>query len=242
MHFKDILDAEFPPCEWQMNAWEKLVLDAVLARLTPKFAIEIGSYKGGSLHVLAKHSKYVVSVDPRNTDLQKSLGSKLVNVEFRTGYSYDVLPDLINRANSSRHTPSFVLIDGDHSEQSVRGDINLILNIKPETPLIVLMHDSFNPDCRRGMESADWAACPFVHAVDLDYCPGVFLEQRTQWVEPKSMWGGFGCALLMPEKRVGDLAVVQSQRLLFEATRLVSSHRPKQGTWIGQFFQRLVGK
>ena len=33
---------------------------------------------------------------------------------------------------------------------------------------MVILHDSFNPECREGMRTANWAANPQVHAVELD--------------------------------------------------------------------------
>jgi hypothetical protein len=65
-----------------------------------------------------------------------------------------------------------VLVDGDHSAEGVRKDIDHLLRLRPIVPLYVVMHDSFNPGCRRGLREADWAGCPYVHAVELDFVAG----------------------------------------------------------------------
>jgi hypothetical protein len=89
------------------------------------------------------------------------------------------------------------------------------------------MHDSFNPACREGMRSADWAGCSHVHSVELDYIPGVYHEQAYDTAAARTMWGGFACAIMEAEHRVGGLTVLESQRGLFEAVYRDSAHAPQ---------------
>ena len=49
--------------EWQMSRAEKYCLINLLQNINPSVAIEIGTYKGGSLQVLNKYAKEVYSLD-----------------------------------------------------------------------------------------------------------------------------------------------------------------------------------
>jgi hypothetical protein len=101
----------------------------------------------------------------------------------------------------------------------VRADINNLLAIVPKRMVVFLMHDSFNPDCRRGMRGANWDACPYVHYVELDFITGGFCAEAFDTAQAGSMWAGLACAVLLPEKRTFPLKISESQghlqRLLF---------------------------
>ena len=85
----------------------------------------------------------------------------------------------------------------------VRQDVDILLQYKPRRPLWVLMHDSFNPACRRGIKGAAWRSSPHVHWVDFDFIPG-FLNSVPGWED--QLWGGLAAALMLPEPRQGDIA------------------------------------
>jgi hypothetical protein len=105
----------------------------------------------------------------------------------------------------------------------VRVDIENLLRFRPAAcPLYVLLHDSFNPNCRAGIAEADWAGSPYVHHVELDFVPGVF-HQRADL--HRQMWGGFALAVLRPEPRPGELQVASRQDLLFRTIEAASVHR-----------------
>ena len=42
--------------------------------------------------------------------------------------------------------------------------------------MFIAVHDSGNPECRRGISSASWASSPYVHSVELDFVPGQIIE------------------------------------------------------------------
>ena len=58
------------------------------------------------------------------------------------------MPELVNQLNRACQPVEFVLIDGDHSSEIVRADINSLLKLDVNRRLVILMHDPFNPDCR----------------------------------------------------------------------------------------------
>lgn len=208
---------------WQMTNCERFALIGLLKRLQPKLSLEIGTYMGGSLQVLARFSKAVISLDI-DPGVAARLASKFPNVEFRSGDSRRVLPDLVGELNDQKRPVGFVLIDGDHSAAGVRRDIEALLELQPQQQVVFVLHDSFNPACREGMRTANWAKSPFVQQVELDFIPGIYHYEAHDTAEPRTMWGGFACAVLMPEKRNGPLIVQESQLHLHEAIKRVSGH------------------
>ncbi|MGA2052866.1 MAG: class I SAM-dependent methyltransferase, partial [Opitutales bacterium] len=153
---------------WQMTSCEKFAFAGLLQRLKPKLSLEIGTYQGGSLQVLSRFSESVISVDI-DPGVATRLAGKFPNVEFRSGDSRQLLPDLVLELNEQKRPVGFVLIDGDHSAEGVRRDIESLLELQPQQQLVFILHDSFNPGCREGMRTANWAKSPYVRHVELDF-------------------------------------------------------------------------
>ncbi len=211
---------DLPLSEWQMMRAERLALVALLDRLRPACSIEIGTFMGGSLAVLAHFSEKVYSLDVDPT-CRERLGPRHPNVEFVTGRSQDTLPPLLERLESADAAVGFILIDGDHSREAVRRDIENVLRYRPSQQLYLLMHDSFNPKCRRGITEADWAASPYVHSVDVDFVPGVLHSIPKYY---RQMWTGFALAVLSPDPRKAELSVRRTHELQFRALLAHSIH------------------
>lgn len=224
MNLDDLLFERNYDLHWQMARCERLMMVQLLKGLRPSLAIEIGTYKGGSLQVIAEYSQRVISLDA-NPKLALQFGTQFPNVEFVPGYSQLTLPGIVDRLNAVAQSPEFVLVDGDHSADGVRNDINLLLGIKPQRPMLILMHDCYNPECRRGMLEAAWEACPFVQSVDIDFVTGRYASSQFDTAEAGSMWSGLGCAILTPDRRVGELLIKQSQKEAVEAVKQISVHR-----------------
>jgi hypothetical protein len=197
--------------EWQMNDSERLGLAGVLLRLKPKYAIEIGTYRGGSLSLISQYAGVVFSIDidPSIPEKFKQFG----NVSFFTGPSQVILPALLHELNSAGMPLEFVLIDGDHSAAGVKRDIEIMLDYVPTKSLIVMMHDGFNPECRRGMLEADWQKSPYVHYIDIDFIPGRVIEHGGGG--DGEMWGGLAMAYFSPKKRIGKIDVGATARRTF---------------------------
>ncbi len=189
--------------EWQMNDSERLGLAAVLERLNPSCAIEIGTYRGGSLSLIAQYADKVFSIDidPSIPDKFKNFS----NVSFFTGPSQIIMPVLLKALDDADMPVEFLLIDGDHSAEGVKRDIEIILDYVPKKPLIVMMHDGFNPECRRGMLEANWQKSDYVQYVDLDFIPGRVIEHGGGG--DGEMWGGLAMAYFSPTKRIGKIEV-----------------------------------
>src|SRR5437867_2221009 len=109
---------------------ERAALIQLLQAARPEVAIEIGTYKGGSLQVLSSHATKVYSID---TDPQVALTLKprFANVDFRTGPSSVLLPQVLEEISTRAERLGFVLIDGDHTAEGVRTDIDHVLRHVP---------------------------------------------------------------------------------------------------------------
>lgn len=190
MRIEELLFDRRYDLHWQMPNIARLIMVQLLRKLKPALAIEIGTFKCGSLQVIAEFSKHVISVDA-NPCLEAEFGTRFPNVDFVSGLSQESLPEIIDRLNAEGRSPDFVLVDGDHSTEGVRNDVNLLLGIKPQGPMLILMHDSFNPACREGMLTANWEQCPFVQSVDIDFMTGRYTSSGVgrgqcgeDWVAP----------------------------------------------------------
>jgi hypothetical protein len=209
-----------PAIEWQMETSEQLALLALLEHLRPEYALEVGSRYGGSMQILSRYAKQVISCDIDPTCRQR-LGNRYPHVEFVTGPSQETLPGVLRRLQTEQAALRFMLIDGDHTAQGVRGDIDALIEYVPCCQLYVLLHDSFNPDVRRGIREARWLENPHVHAVELDFIPGVLHRGGDAHRE---MWGGLALAVLRPERRTGSLTISARKQALFAAVYRRSVH------------------
>lgn len=212
--------------DWWMTDAERLALTGLLSQIRPALAIEIGVFRAGSLTPIARFADkvYALDIDP---SCQARFHDKFTNVEFVTGDAAETLPTLLTRLQATRAPLGFILLDAEHSRDGVRRDIDNILRYVPERPLYVLMHDSFNPECRRGMREAAWAANPHVHLVELDFVPGRFVTREEDGF--RQMWCGFALAVLLPERRAGKLVIHENESLMFQTVRRRSVYRYQ--TW-----------
>jgi hypothetical protein len=193
-----------------MQTNERLAFLNILGSIENKnTCIEIGSYAGGSLRSLSKTFNKVYSCDLTHTYLDKE---KYDNVEWITGDSKITLPKLIEEINNRQEKIDFVLIDGSHEYDYVFSDINNILKYKPQSELIILIHDSFYIPSRKAICATKWNECPHIHFIDTDLCTGdlMFVVGKTQFM------GGFCLVVMSPQKRVGDIIINQSQDYMYK--------------------------
>jgi hypothetical protein len=210
--------------DWIMWPGEQVALIFVLERLRPKVAIEIGTKEGGSLQALSHFSDKVYSIDI-DPEVPRQLAGRFPNVEYLTGYSEQILPSLIDRLQQEKAELSFALVDGAHSIDGVRNDINNLLRFRPMVPFYILMHDSFNPSCRLGIRQANWSANRYVHAVELDFIPGVVHSGPSLRNE---LGGGLAMGVLLPHERQGRFEITggaeRTRQAVLISPRLFSTH------------------
>lgn len=202
-----------------MSRAEKYCLIHLLENLNPDYSIEIGTYKGGSLQVLSKFSNKVYSIDIDNKP-KKKLEKQFNNVIFKVGKSHEIIQNVIKEIESNNGKLNFILVDGDHSKNGVKKDLECILSCNLKHPLTVILHDSFNPQCRLGMKSVPYKKYRFIEHIDLDYIHGCF-SPNTNYRE---MWGGFAIIKINPKIKKSNYKIHQSQEMLFNATYLKSVH------------------
>lgn len=154
--------------DWQMQLGERAALEGLLFELRPELAIEIGTAAGGSLERIAAHSAEVHAIDI--TD--EALTGLPANATFHRGDSRTVLPELLAELAAEGRSVDFAIVDGDHSAEGARGDIEALLDSPAVTQTVILVHDSFNPLVRAGIEAVGLGNHPKVAGFDLDFVPG----------------------------------------------------------------------
>lgn len=204
-----------------MTNSEKVALLHLLKEIKPSVAIEIGTKQGGSLQLISDFSEKVYSLDI-DPSVETLLKSKFDNVNFIIGDSKKTLPLLLERLFENGQTPDFILIDGDHSFEGVKSDIDSIINSKQKRPLTVLMHDSFNPECRQGMLEAAYGLNKNIQFIDIDFIQGIYSPSSDAKGE---MWGGFGLIYFNPELVADDFEIKQSTAYAYDSLFNLSKHK-----------------
>jgi hypothetical protein len=210
--------------EWAMHDSEKMALLHVLRLSQPVVSLEIGTASGGSLRHIQERSQETYSIDIDPT-VREKLGPRMPKVRFLTGDSPGLVRDLLGECQRKGAPINFILVDGDHTYKGVKADLDAILEYEPPAPLWILMHDSSNPGCRRGIEGANWAGNRYVHAVELDFVVGT-LNAHDNFLN--QIWGGFALALLLPEARSHPFSISASSDHHFKVMYRHSIHYPSR--------------
>ena len=160
--------------DWLMSSREKLGLIGLLHCLKPKKVLELGYHRGGATEWLSQFSEQVITVDIN--EFVADAPNLFHNVE---AWNCPTL-EATSRIKKEKLFFDLAIIDADHSRKAVSADINAII----EHSDIILMHDSFNPDCRKGM--VDALKKQDSHAYYLDFIPSVSKHD--------GLWGGLAIA------------------------------------------------
>lgn len=182
---------------WQMSFGERAAIEGVLAQLQPQLAIEIGTAEGGSLSRIAAHSRRVISFDLVEP---QAAAASLPNVELRTGDSHELLPLELERLAAAGESVDFVLVDGDHSADGARRDVEDLLASDAIASTVILAHDSLNQEVRRGLEEVPYGETEKVAFVDLDFVGGYVPAEPPMLGE---CWGGLGLIIVDATRTFG---------------------------------------
>ena len=204
---------------WQMSRAEKYCLRDLLNHLKVDYAIEIGTYQGGSLQVLSSYCQNVISIDI-SAEPKRTLEDQFPNVEFVVGTSAEVLTDQFKKIYDQGRQLNFVLVDGDHTRKGVNRDLRLILDYPHPYPLTIICHDSFNPQCRKGIKQIDYVNHPKVTYVEIDYICGAFWANNNY----RQMTGGFAMIRLGEKDPNKKIVVNESYKNLFHTAYWHSLH------------------
>lgn len=178
----------FSDTVWQMAWGERAALTGLLSQLTPARAIEIGSMEGACLRQIAAHSGEVHSFDLTPPTLPQP-----ANVTLHTGDSHQLLPGVLAQFAAAGENVDFILVDGDHSPEGVRQDLEDLLDSPAVAHSVILIHDTANERVRQGVDAVRFAAWPKVTYVDLDWVPGrMFAEPSLR----DELWYGLGLVLV----------------------------------------------
>ncbi|HVR05892.1 MAG TPA: class I SAM-dependent methyltransferase [Solirubrobacteraceae bacterium] len=191
---------------WQMSYGERAAVEGVLGQLRPRLALEIGTAEGGSLRRIAAHSEHVHSFDlvPPSAEL-----AGLANATFHTGDSHVLLPQVLEELAVAGKDVDFVLVDGDHSADGVRGDLDDLLSSQALRRTIVLLHDTMNPDVRRGIEDFNLAGDKRVAFFDLDFLPGYLARGDPYRLQ---LWGGLGLIVVDADRAAAQGGAISDDR------------------------------
>jgi hypothetical protein len=202
----------------QMSFGERAALEGVLSQRKPRLAIEIGTYEGGSLRLLARHCEHV-----HTFDLFDLVGdrSSYENVTFHTGDSKLLLPELLRALEAQGREVDLALVDGDHSAEGVRRDLEILLDSPATRSTLILLHDTMNEETRGGIESVGLAAHPKVVYHELDFVPGY--EFAGGHFDGQA-WGGLG-VVLTGERPLPGYRESSAQTRYREPFRLVQDGR-----------------
>jgi cephalosporin hydroxylase len=204
----------------QMSFGERAALEGVLGQLKPRFAIEIGTYEGGSLRFLAQHSRQVHTFDLYDLVQDRAAYD---NVTFHVGDSKLLLPQLLSTLEAEGIGVDLALIDGDHSAEGVRCDLENLLASAATSSAVILLHDTMNEETRAGIESVGLSANPKVIYHELDFVPGY--EFAGGHFDGQA-WGGIGLVVTGASRSPGYLESTAQGRyrlpfeLLHDARRL----------------------
>ena len=189
---------------WQMSLAERAAVLYLIGRLpTRKIAVEVGTYRGGFLRVLAQHFERVFSMDINHANV---LGKdSFSNVTWVEGDSSKTLPALLDVLQGE--DVGLILIDGDHSYDAVMADIVNALAFTPAGEAVILIHDSWHKPTRDAISSAPWDASPFVLSVEKDFVPGDLGQC--------GLVGGLAVAVLSRAGRTRPLVIGQAQDFMW---------------------------
>lgn len=221
---------------WQMSRSEKYGLIGLVENLKPDYSLEIGTFRGGSLQVLSHYSNQVFSIDI-SAEPKRTLENRFQNVKFVVGQSIDVIKSTLEEIEEKGGKLNFVLIDGDHSRKGVYNDLKAVLDYPHQNNVTILMHDSYNPECRKGMKDIDFTKYNNIEYVELDYITGSFWHNNNN----REMWGGLAM-IKVKASPCANPKIHESALKSFEVSRLHSSHIIKDTLWFLKPLKRWIYK
>ncbi len=178
----------FDDAIWQMSLGERAAVEGVLAQLRPVLAVEIGTAQGACLRRIAAHAQ-----EAHSFDLEPPSVPLPGNVTLHTGDSHELLPAFLADLARDGRRVDFVMVDGDHSAEGVRRDLEDLLDSDAVVRAVILFHDVANERVRQGIEAVRFDEWPKVAYVDLDWISGqLFAEPALR----NELWGGLGLVVI----------------------------------------------
>ena len=186
---------------WQMTLGERAALEGLLVRVRPALAVEIGTAEGGSTRCLARHAREIHSFDRVHP---AGLTDELPSVIAHTGDSHLLLPAFLERLVAAGRSVDFVLVDGDHTAEGVRRDVEDLLASPAVRHTVIVAHDTANESVRSGLLGAALEDHPSVAYVDLDFVAG---HVSASGAFAGELWGGLGLIVVDADARAARPSV-----------------------------------
>jgi len=190
---------------WQMSFGERAAIEGLLSARPPALAVEVGTAEGACLRRIARHAAEVHSFDlvlPSVPDLGD-------HVHLHTGDSHVLLGQVLEGFAAEGRNVDFALVDGDHSADGVRADVETLLASPAVGDTIIVTHDTGNEEVRRGLDAVAYDAFPKVAHVDLDFVPGHLGRDRFAG----ELWYGLGLIVVAADRAAyGAGPAVQTDR------------------------------
>ena len=117
---------------------------------------------------------------------------------LHSGDSHELLPAFLAQLAGEGRNADFVLVDGDHTADGVRRDVEDLLASPAIGRTVIVLHDTLNDEVRRGITAAGAGDRPEVVLYDLDFVGG-HLSDAGEY--ENYLWGGLGLILV---DREGD--------------------------------------
>jgi Methyltransferase domain len=204
----------------QMSFGERAALEGLVSQCKPRLAVEVGTYEGGSLRLLAAHCEQVHTIDLyRQVEDQGAFP----NVVFHTGDSRSLLPELLGKLRDDHVPVDFALIDGDHSAEGVHRDLANLLDSDTTQSSVILLHDTMNQEVRAGIEQVELPARAKVIYYELDFVAGY---EFAGGHFDGQLWGGLGLVVTGDRESHGyggspaQTRYREAYRLVHDARRL----------------------
>ena len=173
--------------EWQTQTAERLFLMGIASLIRPKVCIELGIHKGGFTQYLVDFAEILITVD-----VEKRF-DKLPVTEYphhQTYFHHLTTDEFFNVAwkdHIQKDRPGLIVdlivVDASHSLWDSYNDLKNSMKYGKT----ILMHDTFNPECRSGYERAIRENTENILYHDLDAIRGCVIDGV--------QWGGVGIVI-----------------------------------------------
>jgi Methyltransferase domain len=161
--------------DWLTFPGERAAIEGVLSAVRPSVAIEIGTFRGGTLERICAHSQEVHVFDVQR--FPELTPERFPDVVFHIGDSNELLPRVLDQLAESSKNVDFVFVDAEHTKEAVRLDVESLVSSGCTARTAILLHDTLVPQVRAGVEAIDFAAHPKVRFVDLDFVSGRVMSE-----------------------------------------------------------------
>ncbi len=169
-----------------MSYGEQAALAGILSALRPRVALELGTFRGGSLGRIAAYSEEV-----HTFDLASHVSEALPNVTYHIGDCRTTVPEVLRALMERDSEVDFVLVDADHSRAGVESDVTNLLQSDALRSTVILLHDCANEGVRQGARNAIMKAQDIAYA-DLSFVPPPAVPRSPM----SESWGGLGIVVV----------------------------------------------